>query len=116
LFPVTVTVVVSPAIHEEGEMEEMDGCAQTQSSCAWQTAGENRKKAAQSSSNDVATWGNGLLMAPPPISQGLVHGGAVLSWVGYESWPKNGSWELYSDSGTKYIKNTNFGNIDGGGD
>jgi hypothetical protein len=49
-------VVVSPATHVVGEIEEIDGCAHTQSFCAWQNAGEISNK---SSKKSVAARGNG---------------------------------------------------------
>ena len=52
-----VTVVVCPAIHVVGEMEEMDAPA-AQGSCAWQKAEESRNK-------NVAARRSGPGIAPP---------------------------------------------------
>ncbi len=51
----------------------------------------NKEKVAESSKNDVAAWGNNPTVLPNAPKGFRM--GAVLSWVGYESWPENGSRE-----------------------
>lgn len=74
-----VTVVVCPAIHVVGEMEEMDAPA-AQGSCAWQKAEESRNK-------NVAARRSGPGIAPPHLTQELAHGfdpfdGLAANWAG----------------------------------
>jgi len=93
-----VTVVVCPAIHVVGEMEEMDAPA-AQGSCAWQKAEESRNK-------NVAARRSGPGIAPPfdPRACAWVRS---FRRVGCELGRKNGSEQLYP-TGAKRITKESF--------
>src|ERR1039458_5264372 len=83
-----VTVVVCPAIHVVGEMEEMVCCTSVlQLVCAWQIVGENSRKS-------VAAWRSGPGIAPPICPRACAW---VRSFqrVGDELSVKSGSKEVY---------------------
>lgn len=68
-----VMFVAFPTFHVLGVTAVTLGKKESPQFCAWQIAGENRMKAAESSRKCVAAWRSGPTIAPQ-FTQGLAHG------------------------------------------